>query len=103
LSEVEKAHDPVSAAGLSGLPEGLHTALDAASLAVEITTGPCSMFSLEQEKIIVRTILRILLAFIPPHLEDSSKETQAEQLLALFFVSDGLFLWGGSSSTSWVT
>jgi hypothetical protein len=89
LAQVEKAHDPCVAAGLSGLPSALQIASDAAALAVGVTTGACSMvFSSEQQRIIVRTMLRILLAFIPPHLEEDKKETQADQLLALFIVSD---------------
>jgi hypothetical protein len=90
LSPVEKAHDPCVAAGISGLPAALQVALDAAALAADVTAGACSVvFSPEQQRIMVRMMLRILLAFIPPHLEEDKKETQADQLTALFIVSEG--------------
>jgi hypothetical protein len=88
LAEVERAHDPCASAGLSGLPSALHIASDAAALAVDVTSGTISRaFSPEQQRIMVRTMIRILLAFIPPHLDEDNKEAQADQLLALFTVS----------------
>jgi hypothetical protein len=88
VAEIEQTSDPLAASGLQ-LSEALQLAAEADALTMQyLEAADAAGWTIkeEQDNFLARLALRILLLFVPPHLEDGNQQ-MAKLLLEFLFVS----------------